>query len=445
MKELDFLFKPKTIALIGAAHTEQKLGGVILKNLLRFKGRVYPVNPKYDKLMGVKAYPSLSDIPEPVDLSLIIRPAEEIPEILREHRGRVHFAVVISSGFAEVGEEELQSEIKKIGREIGIRMLGPNCMGVYNPYERLDTFFLPYERLKRPKRGNVALVSQSGAIMSCLLGALSDSNTGVSKAVGYGNAVDIDESDLYEYLAHDRRTDVVISYMESLPDGRKFIEKASMLSKKKPLLILKSGKSQSGQAAAFSHTGRLAGKYEVFHSILRQFGINETGDLEEFLDAAKALSYSRHVKGNRICIITNGGGSGVLAADECARQGLHVPPLPADKARRLKEAFPHFYGIGNPIDLTAQVKDEDYVTAISGLRHDYDGFIVIALPNVLGITERLPEMIKAEVKDMEKPVVFYIAQSSIAKKLTTGLEKIKIPVYPSPERAVRAMRALLRK
>ncbi|MFA4829064.1 MAG: hypothetical protein WC594_07580, partial [Thermodesulfovibrionales bacterium] len=327
-------------------------------------------------------------------------------------------------------------------------------------HQRLDTFFLPENRLKRPKKGNVSVVSQSGAILSCLLGALDASNSGISKAIGYGNAIDIDEADLFEYLAGDRRTDVVISYIESVGDGRKFIEKAEALSKKKPLLILKSGKGESGQSAAFSHTGRLAGRYEVFHSILKQFGIQEAEDFDVLMDATKALAYQGQGSGvspqasrrgdkgqegigSRVLIITNGGGSGVLAADECMKQGLEVAKLPEDKIEKLKNIFPHFYGINNPIDLTAQVKDEDYTLALNELKDAYDGFVIIALPNVNGITMKLADIMKDAKKDISKPVVFYVSDGETSKKLIKGLEKAKIPVYSSPERAVRAIRALL--
>ncbi|OGW21337.1 MAG: CoA-binding protein [Nitrospirae bacterium GWA2_46_11] len=442
-KSLDYLFKPKSIALIGAAHSEEKLGGVILKNLLKFRGRVYPINPKYGELMGLKSYGSMQDIPETVDLTIVMRPASEVPEILNGLAGKSKSVIIAASGFAEIGQTGLQEEVKKIGEDIGVRILGPNCMGLYNPYHNLDTFFLPYERLKRPKKGNVSVVSQSGAILSCLLSAVRETNAGVSKAIGYGNAVDIDELDIYEYFAGDKNTDVVISYIESLGDGRKFIEKAKMLSAKKSLLILKAGKGASGQAAAFSHTGRLAGKYEVFHSILKQFGIRETADFDELIDAVKALSYQRPAGGNRVCIITNGGGSGVLAADECVIQGLEVAKLPDDKAEKLRRVFPYFYGVNNPIDLTAQVKDEDYITALNELKDDYDGFVIIALPNVMGITERLADMIKTVRPDIDKPMVFHIPRNGVAKKLISSLEKIKIPVYPSPERSVRGLKALL--
>jgi acyl-CoA synthetase (NDP forming) len=443
MNPLRPLFEPKSVALVGASHSETRLGGVVLKNLLKFKGKVYPVNPKYDELMGIMAYREVSDIPEPVDLALILRPAPEVPEILREFRGRARSVIVMSSGFAEVGETALQDEVSRIGKESGFRTVGPNCMGLYNPHKSLDTFFLPQERLRRPKRGNVAIVSQSGAILSCLLGAVRDANAGVSKAIGYGNAVDVAEADLYEYLAYDKKTDVVISYIESVDDGRKFIARAKELTDKKPLLILKAGKGSSGQAAAFSHTGRLAGRYEVFHSIVRQFGIREVADFDELLDATKALSYQRPSKGNKVCIITNGGGSGVLAADECMRQGLDVVGISGETKARLQHLFPHFFVVNNPVDLTAQVRDEDYVTVLRELADDYDGFLLISLPNVFGITEKLGELLTAAKKNLNKPVTANIAQSGITGKITSMLERALIPVYPSPERAVRGLKALL--
>jgi len=443
INQIDLLFNPGSIALIGASHTEKKLSGAILKNLLRFRGKVYPVNPKYKKIMGLKAYASLSELPEPVDLTIIIRPAHEILKILKEHERKAKCAIIVSSGFAEIGEYKLQDEIKKIARDTGIRILGPNCMGVYNPYHKLDTFFLSRERLKRLKKGNMAVVSQSGAILSCLFDALGAANIGISKAVNYGNAVDIDESDLYDYFIRDEYSDIVISYIESLSNGRKFVEKAKELSEKKAFLLLKSGKGSSGQAAAYSHTGRLAGRYEVFHSILRQFGIREAMDFDELVDTAKAISYQKTSRGNRVLIITNGGGSGVLASDECIRQGLVVAKLPKNKIEKLGKMFPKFYAISNPFDLTAQVKDEDYIASLNELKDDFDGFLIIALTGVLGVTERLGKMMKNLKVGIAKPIVFHIAHGGVSRKLTAILEKAGIPVYPSPERAIKVLKALL--
>lgn len=445
---LDSFFKPKSIALIGAAHTEEKLGGVILKSLLKFRGKIYPVNPKYKEMMGLKAYPSAGDIPG-VELAIIMRPAKEVPGILKELKDKTKSVLIMSSGFAEIGETGIQEEVKKIGKESGFRVVGPNCMGIYNPYHRLDTFFLPEGRLRRPKAGNVSIVSQSGAILSCIMEEIRKSNSGVSKIIGYGNAADVDESDIYDYFSEDEKTEVIISYVESVGDGRKFVERAKALSEKKALLVLKSGKSPGGEVAAFSHTGRLAGRYEVFHSILKQFGIQEAYDFEELLDAAKALSYQSAKcrdagRGcNRVLVITNGGGSGVLAVDECVRQGIEVTKMPETHRERLGKIFPPFYGINNPVDLTAQVKNEDYAAALNELKDDYDGFLLIALPNVAGITEKLGSVMEDAVRNINKPVVFYMSEGGISKKLTALLERAKIPVYSSPERAVRAIRALL--
>jgi len=443
MTDLDSLFSPKSVALIGATASEEKLGGIVLKNLLGLKGEVYPINPSYPDLMGRRAYPSIGDLPRTVDLSIIMRPAAEVPDLLRRHAGRARFALIVSAGFAEVGALELQEEIERIGRETGIRIIGPNCLGVYNPRHGLDTMFLPHSLLKKPGKGNVAIVSQSGAVVVCLLETVRQAKLGVSKVINYGNAVDLDAADVYEYLAGDGETEVVISYLESVGDGRRFIEAARTLSDAKPLLVLKAGKGASGQKAAVSHTGRLAGSYEVFRSVLRQFRIREAVDYESLLDGAKALSLKRPALGKRICVITNGGGSGVLAADECVRVGLEVTPLPEPVANELRASFPSFYAIGNPLDLTGQVRADDYRVALDAVREAYDGFVVIALTAVAGVTMEVAEIVRDFCMTTDRPVVVHTAQGGISPKLTRLLEKSKIPVYPSPERAVRALGMLL--
>jgi len=443
MTDLDSLFSPKSVALIGATASEEKLGGIVLKNLLGLKGELYPINPSYPDLMGHKAYPSIGDLPRTVDLSIIMRPAAEVPDLLRRHAGRARFALIVSAGFAEVGALELQEEIERIGRETGIRIIGPNCLGVYNPRHGLDTMFLPHSLLKKPGKGNVAIVSQSGAVVVCLLETVRQAKLGVSKVINYGNAVDLDAADVYEYLAGDGETEVVISYLESVGDGRRFIEAARTLSDAKPLLVLKAGKGASGQKAAVSHTGRLAGSYEVFRSVLRQFRIREAVDYESLLDGAKALSLKRPALGKRICVITNGGGSGVLAADECVRVGLEVTPLPEPVANELRASFPSFYAIGNPLDLTGQVRADDYRVALDAVREAYDGFVVIALTAVAGVTMEVAEIVRDFCMTTDRPVVVHTAQGGISPKLTRLLEKSKIPVYPSPERAVRALGMLL--
>ncbi|MGA7826563.1 MAG: CoA-binding protein [Geobacteraceae bacterium] len=437
------MFFPKNVALIGASPREDKLGGIALRNLLRLKRDIYPVNPKYDELLGIRCYPSIRDIPEVVDLSIIMRPAVEVPKLLTEHAGKARFVLIVSAGFAEIGNRSLQDEISRIGREAKLRLVGPNCLGIFNPYHRLDTLFLPHDCLKRPKRGNVAVVSQSGAVMMCILDAIRMANTGIAKAINFGNAVDLDAPEVYEYLAEDETTEVVVTYLESVGDGRRFLEAARYLSERKPLLILKAGKGAGGRAAAFSHTGRLAGDYRVFHSLLNQFNLREVAGFDELLDAAKAVSYQRPAPGNRVCIITNGGGSGVLATDECAHLSLELPELPAEVRNSLHKIFPSFYTVGNPIDLTGQVRIEDYREALQAVRDVYDGFLVIALTGVPGVTLGLGEYLRSFRETVGKPLVVHVAQGGVAPQLIRQLEKARIPVYRSPERAVRGLAALL--
>jgi acyl-CoA synthetase (NDP forming) len=443
MTNLASLFYPKSVALIGATDSPGKLGAIVLGNLIRMKGAVYPVNPKYHEIMGLKAYPSIEDVPGTVDLSIILRPAVEIPEMLRQHAGKARIALIVSAGFAEIGATELQEEVARIARELGVRLVGPNCLGIYNPFHRLDTMFLPHTCLKRPVKGNVAVVSQSGAVMVSLLDALRQARTGVSKVLNYGNAVDIDASDMFDYLAGDVKTDVAVCYLESVGDGRRFIAAARRLADSKAVILLKAGKGLSGQAAAFSHTGRLAGSYEVFRSVLRQFRITEAQDFDSLLDATKALSFQKPLPGRRVCIITNGGGAGVLASDECARHGLEVNPVPVEMAHRLKACFPSFYVVGNPIDLTGQVKTGDYRIALDAVRDAYDGFVVIILTGVPGLTLELADIIRDFHVKYGKPLVAHVAQGGIAPRLTRLLEKSKVPVYGSPERAIRGLAMLL--
>ncbi len=443
MNFLDSLFNPSSIALIGAAHTTERLGGIMLRNLLKFKGSLYPVNPRYKDIMGLRAYASILEIPQAVDLSIIIRPANEVPHILKALKNKTKIAIISSSGFAEIGEIGLQDEIRNIAIESGIRVLGPNCMGFINRYAGIDTFFVPDEMLPRPPKGNIAVVSQSGALLHCILEAVKSWNAGISIAVGYGNAIDINESDLYEYFVEDENTSLVMSYMESVSDGRRFITAARRLSERKSLIILKSGKSPSGQFASLSHTGRLAGRYDVYHFILKQFRIQEAENLDNLLDIGKAQAFYKPVRGKKICIITNGGGAGVLAVDECVRQGLQVKDIPEDRAVKLSRIFPDFYSIKNPLDVTAQGKDEDYIYALKELYEDYDGFLIIALTGVPGITGKLAFLLKDFKKLTEKPIVFHTTSNPASEKLIQNLFNAGIPSFASPERAAKGLRGLL--
>ncbi|CAG0934063.1 partial acetate---CoA ligase (ADP-forming) subunit alpha, partial [Rhodocyclaceae bacterium] len=415
---LSCIFAPRTIALIGASADEGKLAGIVLRNLRRFRGRLYVVTPRGAGLAGLMVCRSPEELPETVDLAVIVRPAPEVPGLVRALKGKARCAVVVSAGFAEVGETSLQEGVAAAGREAGVRLLGPNCLGVFSPARRLDTFFLPTERLRRPKRGAMAVVSQSGAVLITVLEALARRGIGVSAAVNYGNAVDIDAPEIYDHLADDPDTSVVIAYLESVGDGRRFIEAARRLAGRKPLLILKGGKGERGGSAVFSHTGRLAGRYDVFRSILAQAGIREADDFDTLIDTAHALASCRSATGRRVFILTNAGGPGVLAADACARLGLDLPPLPDAVRHRLREAFPPFYAIGNPTDLTGQVSDGDSRRVLDEVADLYDAFVVIALTGVAGVTLELGAIVEDFHRRIGKPVTLYVEQGGIAARLT---------------------------
>ncbi len=448
LKVLDNLFAPRSVCLVGASHSEDKLGGVVLKNLLGKRDlKIYPVNPVYDSLMGVPALREISALPG-ADLAIIIRPAPEVSGILKELKGKTRFAIIVSAGFSEAGHDDLQQEVKKTAASAGIQILGPNCMGIYNTGSGLDTFILPSDRVPRPKRGNIGFTTQSGAVLSLIFEYFHASGTGISAAAHYGNAAGLDECDFYSYFAGDKNTKAVISYLESIRDGRRFLESAGKLAAEgKPLLVLKAGKGHAGQSAAFSHTGRLAGSYGVFSSVLRQFGITEAMDLEELADGARGLSVSKanplKAAGRKILVLTNGGGAGVLAADEFARRGIELPPLPAESERLLREKLPDFYGFGNPFDLTAQVRDEDYGIVLDELHPHYDGFLIIALSAVRGVTEGLAGILAAFSLHTVKPVVLHIGTDPVAGTIAAGAEAAGIPVFSTPERAAKVLGVLL--
>ncbi|HJX04618.1 MAG TPA: CoA-binding protein, partial [Thermoplasmata archaeon] len=312
------LFAPRSVALVGASSNPAKLGNVVLRNLLRGKFELYPVNPHEDEILGRKCYRSVSDLPLGIDLALIALPAETAGEALRDCVSRgVRVAAVTSSGFGETGPRGMETE-RGLAEAIagsGTRMLGPNTMGVLVPSRRLDSLFIPVERSRRPRSGPVAIVSQSGAVgVSCLERAR-QAGVGVSCFVGLGNKTDIGECEILEYLSRDRKTRAIAMYLESFKDGRRFFEIAGRIGVGKPIVVLKSGRSGSGQKAARSHTGAMASRDEVVTGALSQIGVVRAYDEEELVDTVKALELVGHVDGDRVCMVASAGGYGVIAAD----------------------------------------------------------------------------------------------------------------------------------
>lgn len=446
-------FNPKSVALIGATEKAGSLPSCILSNLMKmgYEGTIFPVNPKYKSVFGVPCYASILELPPGVDLVVITVPAKFVPEIL-EQQGKhgIKHTVIITSGFGEIGDGgfELAERVRAIFEKYEIRVIGPNCLGVLDNYTNFTTSFLPWGRICRPKKGGVTILSQSGSVAHTLLDISAQEGIGIARIASYGNRMDIGESDFLDYLAADKSTDVVALYMESVDNGERFIKAASKCSKAKPIMSIKVGKGEAGEIAARSHTGAISGKYEIYKAAFKKTGILEAFTLEAFVDGLKALSMQKPPKGERVLIVTNGGGFGVMAADGCNEHGLQVP-LPSDALKeQLKSKFSNYYVMNNPIDLTGSASDEDYKQTIRAClvnSDEYDAAIIIPLMVLQCMTEKVVDFISDEVVASGKPVVICLIGGEFSAKIKKMFEEKNLPVSPSPERAVRAMKFLVQR
>ncbi len=445
--DLHDFFYPRTVALIGATDKPSKPARAILENLSHFNGAVFPVNPKHGTLLGHRCYPAVTAVPESIDLAIVALPAPLVEqEIERLREKGIQRLILISSGFAEAGEEGIgmQKRIAAMTKQYGIRVIGPNALGVYNTDNGLDSFFVSRERVSRPVPGRLSIISQSGAITVILMEALARDDMGIAKAVNYGNRLDIDDADCLDYLAGDPQTGAVAMYMESVADGRKFLVAAKAFTAKKPLVVWKAGKHELGAAAVASHTATLAGTYGLYQAAFRQAGAVEAFGFDHMIDAAKAVALMDYpCVGNRLLVVTNGGGMAVAASDQAQRDGFDLPRVPGDVRKKLDAAFPPFYGKNNPIDLTGSGGNEDYYTALKEALPHYDAAVVIVLMGATTVTEEATELIARACHEAEKPVVCCMLQGlGYTREAMHTLLKLGIPVYPSPERAVRALAAL---
>ena len=448
---LEKFFNPKSVAVIGATENPQNITSAIIKNLIEtgFKGRLVPVNPKYKEVFGFMCYSSLLDIKEQIDLTVIAIPSNLVPEVLSQQAAcGIKNSIIVSGGFGELGDKgmALEEKIKSICRKEGIRVIGPNCIGVLDNYSNFSTSFLPWTRVKRPIKGYLSILSQSGSYAVSVIDMLAQEGIGISKIVNYGNRADVGESELIEYLTDDESTHVIGIYMESVDDGRRFINAASHCSKSKPMIVLKVGKGDSGIDAARSHTGAIAGKYEIYKAAFKKSGIVEVSGFEEFTDACKVLLMQKPVRGNKILIITNGGGVGVVASDMCGVNGLDVARTPSSVKEALSKRFSKYYILNNPIDLTGSAVDEDYDVAMKSALVDNDFFdaaIIIPLMPPQTMTERVVEIISQRAIESGKPVVICTIGGEYTRKIKVMFEKEGIPVFPSPERCVKAMCVLV--
>lgn len=451
--QINGFFNPRSIAVIGASTKPGKIGYAVTENLLDFHyagGKLYPVNPKAEEIFGIKAYKHVKDIPENIDMAVIVVRSETVPDIIDQCAEKnVRNVVIISGGFKELGGKyrDLEAEIAERARKHGMRIIGPNCIGVYDPRTKVDTFFQPKSRMLRPDPGNVAFLTQSGTYGIILLEWAAMDYLGVSKFVSYGNKMDVDEADLILYLKEEKYTKVIGIYLEGLGDGRKFFAAAREVSKEKPIVVLRGGWSEAAMKAALSHTGFLGGKGRIYKSAFKQAGIIRAKTLEELYDMVKALAKQKKAKGPRVAMVSNGAGPMVQAIDSVVIEGLEIAPLEHRTIELLKRKLPPYAIIDNPLDLTGSATINEYMVAIDILLDDknvdmlYVFFVHQNSPMSEDIITVMDEL-NQKAKEIEKPILVGAAGGPYTIEINKKLEKLGIPTFPIPDRLVAASKVL---
>jgi acyl-CoA synthetase (NDP forming) len=468
VKRLDTFFNPRSVGIIGATKKTDKAGHVIFRNFASnktrgiFKGEVYPINPNEESILGFKCYPSITEIPGELEAIVIVVPAKIVPQIMEEAAAKkVKTAIIITSGFREIGNTALEEQIAATAKKAGTRILGPNCLGVYYLKTGVDTLFLPETKVlttgdevvatPRPLSGNIAIVTQSGAFGVAALDYLAGRQIGISKFVSFGNKCDVTESEMMHYLLYDRETRAILLYVEDIKHGREFLKIADKVTVKKPIVALKAGRSAAGARAAASHTGAIAGSDRIYDAAFEQSGVIRARDMEEFFDAGKALAMQPPALGSKIGVLTDAGGPGIMAVDECVSNGLAVERFSDEtlqKFQKLKDegVLLKFAATGNPVDLTGSVTDDMFEVAADIMFQDsaIDGIILLGLHHSPALREKYIDSVGKVSSKYSKPIVMCdIGETEMALYTRFRFDKLGIPSYPSPEDAARAMKALV--
>jgi 3-hydroxypropionyl-CoA synthetase (ADP-forming) len=436
---MDLFFNAKSVALIGASPEEGKIGNSVMESLVKhdYKGKVYPVNAKgYPEIMGVKAYKNLMEINDPVDVVIVTVDLKFVPDLLVEcGKKNIHNMVVISGGGKELGGERaaIEKRVQDLSRELKVRIIGPNCIGIFNGENRLDCAFQGHLRMLRPKQGNVSFLSQSGTVGIAFM-ETSDA-FGLSKMISYGNRSDVDEADMIHYLAQDPSTNVIGLYVEGLGDGRKFMNSAKNVIKQyqKPIVVFKNGRSTRGAKQAASHTGSLGGSFAVISGAFEQTGIISVDSYEELTSALKALTWQPVPKGNKIAMVTNGAGPIIAAIDNFERLNLELSQLSDQTIKSFKEHYPATYVIGNPCDVTGSASADDYRFAIQAFMDDPN--VDIIMPWFVfqddPLEEKIVDILADFQKQKKKPILIGAMGGPFTEKISKKIEEFNIPVYQS--------------
>jgi len=437
---LENFFQPRSIAVVGSV-SPGKLGVVLLQQLMNggFRGSLFAVNPRAEGYEKVPGFASLAGIGKTVDLAVIVSPPSTVNSVLQAcGESGVKAAVIITSGFSETGNIEAERELLITARHYSMRLIGPNCAGIVNT----SYHFFPTLEL-RPPAGDVALVSQSGALGGVVLGWAKQQELGISKFISYGNGADLNETDFLFYLADDPHTRVVALYLESVRDGRAFLRALSTCSAKKPVVVIKAGCTTAGRRATSSHTGSMAGEDAIYDSAIRQCGALRARSVEEMLDLCQAFTSLPPVSGKRIVVVTNSGGPGVLAVDRAEQLGLDVGEPSPQLQKRLRSFLPLHYSLKNPFDLTVEGSAEDYQRTLEEALAEYDGAVTVNVTtSYLDNLSQAKAIVTAQ-KKTGKPVLANFLPAVLVKESAAFLKQNRVPNYPSAERAIESLSGLL--
>lgn len=442
---LDNFFNPKTIAVIGASRTPGKVGHDILKNLTQYgyQGVLYPINPEAPEILGLKAYPSIMDVPGEIGLAIVVVPPKSVLEVIGQcGKKGIDSAVIITAGFKESGSEgtKLEDELVKKSKESGVRFIGPNCLGIIDSHSRINASFAK----GMPSEGNIGFFSQSGALGIAVLDLAMSEDVGFSKFISMGNKADISDEEIMQALAEDENTKVIIGYIEGVRDGRKFVEIASQVSKKKPLVILKSGITSSGIKAASSHTGALSGRETSFDAAFKQSGVIRVQTVGELFNYALAFANQPLPQGPNVAIITNSGGPGILAADACDKLGLQLVPLHKEIVDQLRTFLPPFASFYNPVDILGDATAERYEKALYTVVQDdkVNGILVLLTPTAVVDVEGTAKAIANIAHLIDKPILTSFMGRKSVESGSKILMKYHVPNYNYPEHAVSSFSAM---
>lgn len=445
INSLSPLLTPRSIAIIGASKEPAKLGYVLVKNVIDygFQGAIYPINPAGGEVLGKKIYTNIKEIGEAVDLALVSIPNRLVPNVLKEvAEAGTKSAVILSSGFGEMAREgkELQDFIRKIREDSGMRIIGPNCMGVYNLHGNLNaTYFWELPR----KQGNISFISQSGAYGGIFFSEIRKRNIGISKFISIGNQVDVTHIDLLKYLAEDNFTEVVALFIEEIKDGGLLMDVARLLSKQKPIIAFKVGRTVGGARAVKSHTGSMAGSFEVYKSALKQSGVILARDTDEFFDFLSVFSsYPKSVPAKEtLGILTISGGPCVAASDACEEIGIKMPVLSEKLRREVRKLIPEFGADTNPVDMTPQMTPDNFIPCVSAVAGD-EAFGGILAINIGLDREQFGEAFVLAKKQFQKPILSFVVDVPIISK---KFSENGIPIFSTPERAIDAYAGLIKR